>query len=378
MSHAVIIGAGIGGLTAALALREQGWSVEVYEQAPALEAVGAGLAISPNAMRALDVIGLGDRVRELAAFGEVAAGIRRHDGTWLVKTDAKAAAERWGDKATVLTRAALINALAGRLGPESLHLGVEVSGVDVEHGTVTTATGRTEADLVVAADGINSPTRAAMFPDHPGAVYSGETAWRMLVPDAPLGIGGVEYWGHAGVIASMPLADKMIYMYAAAFAPAGERAADERQVLLEKFGGWAEPLPSLLNRVEPAAILRNDVYHLATPLPSFHKGRVALLGDAAHAMVPHLGQGACQAVEDAIVLAHEVTHGGGLEAYSRARLPRTTKIAKDSFSTMRLSLVRNPVAAAFRNTMLRVSGRVAPMVGLKRFDPVFAWQPPRH
>ncbi|GAB4006279.1 hypothetical protein GCM10029992_56500 [Glycomyces albus] len=259
-----------------------------------------------------------------------------------------------------------------------MHLGVEVTGVDAEAGTVTTAVGRIEADLVVAADGIHSPIRSSLFPDHPGAVYSGETAWRTLLHGAPKGVGGVEYWGRAGVIATMHLAADTLYMYAAALAPAGQRAADERQVLLDEFGDWTEPLPSLLKLLEPESVLRNDVYHLAEPLPSFHKGRVALLGDAAHAMVPHLGQGACQAIEDAIVLAHELTHGGGLEGYTRARLPRTTKIAADSLATMKLGLIRNPMAIALRNTLIRASAKVAPKAGLKRFDPVFSWRPPRH
>lgn len=376
MSHAVVAGAGIGGLSAALALRAQGWSVEVYERAARLEKIGAGLAIAPNALRALDVLGLGDRVRELAAFGTASAGVCRPDGTWLVKTDQEAAKARWGDVAVVLPRASLLDTLADGLEPGQLRLGTEVTGVDPEHGKVSTSLGETEADLVVAADGVRSPIRTALFPDHPGPVYSGETAWRLLLNDIPMRVGGIEYWGRAGVVATMPLADNALYMYAAALAPAGERSDGERKVLLDKFGGWAEPLPELLASVEPGSVLRNDVYHFATPLPAFHKGKVAILGDAAHAMTPHLGQGACQAIEDAVVLAHEATHGDGLAGYTRARLPRTTKIAKDSYSTMKLALMRNRLAIAARDRAIRAMTRVAPKAGLNRFDPVFSWKPP--
>ncbi|WP_035702450.1 FAD-dependent monooxygenase, partial [Glycomyces tenuis] len=228
----------------------------------------------------------------------------------------------------------------------------------------------------VAADGIRSPTRAALFPDHPGPVYSGETTWRWLLPRVEMTVGGVEYWGPTGAIATMPLADRALYMYAAALVPAGERADDEREVLLDRFGDWPEPLPELLATTEPGSVLRSDVHHLATPLPAFHKGRVAVLGDAAHAMVPHLGQGACQAIEDAVVLAHEIAHGDGLPGYTRARLPRCTKVAADSLSTMRLSMARHFVPIALRNTGLRIAARVAPRAGLRRLDPILTWRPP--
>ncbi len=376
MAKAVVVGAGIGGLAAALALRSKGWGVEVYERAARLEKIGAGLAIAPNALRSLDVLGLGDRVRELAAFGEASAGVCRHDGTWLVKTDQEAAKARWGDVAVVLPRAGLLDTLADGLEPGTLRLGTEVTSVDSDRGTVSTAAGETEADLIVAADGVRSPIRTGLFPDHPGPVYAGETAWRLLLNDVPMRVGGIEYWGRAGVIATMPLAGDALYMYAAALAPAGERSDDERKVLLDKFGDWAHPLPELLASVEPESVLRNDVYHIATRLPAFHKGKVAILGDAAHAMTPHLGQGACQAIEDAVVLAHEVTHGDGLAGYTRARLPRTMKIVKDSHSTMKLALMRNRLAIAARDTAIRAMTRIAPRAGLNRFDPVFSWKPP--
>src|SRR5690606_13187107 len=127
---------------------------------------------------------------------------------------------------------------------------------------------------------------------------------------------------------------------------------------------------------DPNTVLRNDVHHLATPLPAFHKGRVALLGDAAHAMVPHLGQGACQAIEDAVILAHELTHGGGLPGYTRERLPRSTEVAESSLSTMRLTMTRRPLQIALRNTGLRLAARLAPRAGLRRLDPVLTWRPP--
>ncbi|MFD2349362.1 FAD-dependent oxidoreductase [Nonomuraea ferruginea] len=170
---AIVIGGGIGGLTAGVALDRKGWDVTVLERTPKLEPVGSGLAIAVNALRALDTVGLGDPVRARARMqGQI--GIRRPDGRWLTHTSGSAAEERYGDRtAVVLLRAQLVDLLAEALGPDRLRLGTTVTGVDAATGTVRTDAGEFTGDLVVAADGIHSPTRRALFPGHPGPVYSG-------------------------------------------------------------------------------------------------------------------------------------------------------------------------------------------------------------
>ncbi|MFD2349361.1 FAD-dependent monooxygenase [Nonomuraea ferruginea] len=116
-----------------------------------------------------------------------------------------------------------------------------------------------------------------------------------------------------------------MYFYATDVAPAGGAAGDERAELVRRFGGWHEPIPELLRTADPAHVLRNDLYYLREPLPAMHAGRVALVGDAAHAMTPHLGQGACQSIEDAVVLAHLAggrpgrLHRGQAEPHRRDR-----------------------------------------------------------
>ena len=197
----MVVGAGIGGLTTAVALRRRGWDVTVLERAPSLEPVGAGIALAPNAVRALATTGVGDRVHELAAL-QGPVGIRRPDGDWLVRGDAAMADEA----ATVLLhRARLVSLLTDELPDASLRLGVEVVGVDPggpdKPATVTTGAETWSADLVVAADGIDSPARAALFPDHPGPVYSGATAWR-FVTDRPVIVQPAETWGAAPSSAS--------------------------------------------------------------------------------------------------------------------------------------------------------------------------------
>ncbi|GAB3905653.1 FAD-dependent monooxygenase [Microbispora bryophytorum] len=385
MAHAVVVGAGIGGLTAALALAHKGWEVTVLERAASIEPVGAGLAVAPNALRALDVIGAGDEVRKLSAI-QGRGGVRLPDGRWLARTTAEDAAARYGDPIVLLTRAALVGILAGRLPQGALRMNSRVESVDPATGRVTVAGAAEtiEADLVVAADGIRSRTRSALFPGHPAPVYAGVTSWRAIVPlpgvtGASETVPASETWGRGLVFGVMPLAGGQVYCYATAAVPAGLRAADERDELLRLFGRWHDPIPALLDAADPAAVLRHDIYSLDTPLPAFHAGRVALLGDAAHPMTPNLGQGACQAMEDAVVLAERVSPRGdlaaGLAVYSRERLARTTPIVRRSRSIGRLTRWRNPLAVALRDGAMRAAGRLGPDVASRQGDRVFAWSP---
>ncbi|GIH60417.1 FAD-dependent monooxygenase [Microbispora siamensis] len=378
MAHAVVIGAGIGGLTAALALARKDWSVTVLEQAASIEPVGAGLAVAPNALRALDVIGVGDEVRRLAAI-QGQSGIRTPDGRWLSRTTAEDAAARYGDPIVLLARSALVGILAGRLPQGALRVNTRVASVDPATGRVTVPEAETiEADLVVAADGIRSRTRSALFPGHPAPVYAGVTSWRAIVP-LPGVTGASETWGPGLVFGVMPLAGGQVYCYATAKVSAGLRAADERDELLRLFGRWHDPIPALLAAADPAAVLRHDIHCLDAPLPAFHAGRVALLGDAAHPMTPNLGQGACQAMEDAVVLAGRVSPGkglsAGLAAYSRERLARTTPIVRRSRAIGRLTRWSNPLAVALRDGAMRAAGRLGPGVALRQGDQIFVWSP---
>ncbi|GAA0512042.1 monooxygenase [Paractinoplanes deccanensis] len=359
----------MGGLSAAVALQRRGWTVTVAERAPALENVGAGLAIAPNGLRALDVLGLGDRVRSLAAL-QGTAGIQRPDGRWISRTDAAAAEARYGLPTIVVHRAELITLLAGALGDADLRLGLAVSDVDPATGTVVTPGGPLTGDLVVAADGLQSAVRRKLFPETPGPVYTGVTSWRFVVPRPPGALEMSETWGDGAVVGVVNLGDDRVYCYATAPSPPGERAEDERAELLRWFGGWHEPIPSLI--AAAGEIIRTDIRCLDRRPPRFHAGRVALLGDAAHAMTPNLGQGACQAVEDAVVLA---AHAGDLPAYTRERSPRTATIAAASRRIGRMAALRGP-AAALRNAGMALAGRLGPNLVLRQMDPVFSWRPP--
>ncbi len=384
--RAVVLGAGIGGLTAAVALHRRGWTVTVLERAAGLAPVGAGIALAPNALRALDVIGLGDRVRDLAAW-QGDGGMRSPDGRWLARTDARAAAARFGDPLVLLHRATLVDLLAAALPDGTVRTGAPAAldhpGDARTPARVTTPQGTLEAELVVAADGIRSAARTALFPAHPGPRYSGCTTWRLVVPDPGRPFAPHETWGAGRLWGTQPLKDGRIYAYAMAAAPAGAHAPDgELAELRRLFGDWYEPVPEILAAADPDGILRHDVHHLADPLPAHHRGRTALLGDAAHAMMPSLGQGGNQAVEDAVVLAHHARVPAAfdpdraLAAYTADRLPRTTAIVRKAARTGRLTLLSARPAVAVRDTLVRTVSRFGAGFLLRGFDGIADWRPP--
>jgi 2-polyprenyl-6-methoxyphenol hydroxylase-like FAD-dependent oxidoreductase len=195
------------------------------------------------------------------------------------------------------------------------------------------------ADLVVAADGIRSLIRETLFPEHPGSRYSGFTAWRFIAAGPPGGVEPAETWGRGMVFGAFPLADGRVYCYASALSPPGVRHDDETAELKRRLDTWHDPIPGLIGSVSPRDVLHDDVYWIAEPLPAYHQGRVAIVGDAAHAMTPHLGQGACQAIEDAVVLA-SLANGADLAAFTDARMRRTRMVADGSHRASRLTGTR--------------------------------------
>lgn len=388
-ARAVVIGAGVGGLTAAVALSTRGWNVTVLERAPALEPVGAGIALAPNGLRALDLIGLGDTLRERRSWTDE-GGLRAPSGRWLARTTSEKTAARYGGPVVLVTRAALVDLLRSRLpghvtprtGTPAVLADPGDPGDRQRPATVATEDGEhIEAELVVAADGIHSPTRSVLFPAHPGPRYAGFTSWRFLT-DAPAErVPPHETWGRGRLWGTQPLPDGRIYAYAAAVAPRGQHAPDgERAELMRLFGTWHRPLPRLIGEVPPEAVLRSDVHHMTEPLPAHHAGRVVLLGDAAHAMTPNLGQGGNQAIEDAVVLAGHADPGrdlaAALAAHTRDRLPRTREVVRRSASAGRMTTLTARPACALRDAAIVATARLAPWAPLRALDGIADWSPP--
>ncbi|MFC9430727.1 FAD-dependent monooxygenase [Streptomyces sp. NPDC056987] len=398
--RAVVIGGGIGGLTAAIALHQRGWAVTVLERSPALTPVGAAIGLMPNAQRALDVIGLGDRVRELSAW-QGAGGLRTPAGRWLNRMDGQAAAERFGGPLVLLHRATLVGLLCDALPEGAVRTGTAATladpgrapgdsgdpgggpGTGPRAAVVDTAYGALEAELVVAADGARSAARRTLFPGHPGPVYAGYTTWRVVVPPPGRPFAPHETWGRGRLWGTQPLKDGRVYAYAMAVTPAGGHAPDdERAELRRLFGDWHDPVPRIIDAAAPGDVLRHDVHEMRSPLPAYHRGRVALIGDAAHAMQPTLAQGGNQAIEDAVVLAHHAGPGTAdaapdLAAYTAARLPRTTAIVRQAHRTGRLAGAGGAVTAALRDHLVAGVSRLVPGLVLRNFDGIADWRPPQ-
>ncbi|MGW7414733.1 FAD-dependent monooxygenase [Streptomyces sp. NPDC054863] len=383
--RAVVVGSGIGGLTAALALHRRGWQVTVLERAAALEPVGAGIGLAPNALRALDVVGLGASIRDLAAWqGE--GGMRAPGGRWLSRTDSSAAVERFGDPLVLVHRATLVDVLSAPLPEGTIRTGtaaelVDPGVVDGRPAVVRTPDGDIEAELVVGADGIRSGVRGALYPEHPGAAYAGFTTWRVVVPAPAEPFAPHETWGRGRLWGTQPLKDGRVYAYAAAAAPAGGHSADgEKAELLRRYGDWHHPVPEIVAAATEDQVLRHDVHHMTTPLPAYHRGRTVLIGDAAHAMCPTMGQGGNQAIEDGIVLAHHAAPGTGLgpalAAYSADRLPRTMGIVNRSAKVAKLMMLSSTPAVALRDGLMTLA-RFGPGLALRTFDGIADWRPPQ-
>ncbi len=350
MAEIVVIGAGIAGLATAGALQQHGHSVAVIEERTDTGS-GAGISIWPNALAALDVLGLGDRVR--AAGGRVTGGaIRWRDGNWLRRPSPERIVTALGEPLVVIQRAALRDVLTGALAPGTVVDGVAAravavgaEGVRIEMSDSTVR----EADAVVGADGTHS-----MVARHLNGPlmhrYAGYTAWRgvaaMAVDDAVAG----ETVGPGAEVGHVPMGTDRTYWFATERVAEGSRAAEgELPYLRAKFAAWADPVPVMLAATDPADVLRNDLYD-RDPARRWAGGPVLLVGDAAHPMRPHLGQGGCQALEDAAVLAAMVELCPDLpaafSAFESFRRRRVAGVVRESRTLGRLVNLRPTALSA--------------------------------
>lgn len=352
----LIAGAGIGGLTAAAALTRAGFAVTVCERAAEIRPVGAGLSLQPNAVAALRTLGLADRI---VAAGERSgpAAILEPSGRVISRMDISAF---WREEVGVTVhRATLHRLLLAAAGDARVELGAAVAGVE------TVAAGvrlhledgrRIEGDLLIGADGIRSAVRRHLLADGE-PLYAGYFCWRGVCPALPQPLAGLsETWGRGQRFGLVPIDGGRIYWFAVVNGPPGgvDRPGEVKSHLEKRFAGWHEPIAAVLAATPEAAIVRGDILY-RKPAATWGRGNITLLGDAAHPMTPDFGQGACQAIEDAVVLAAVLAEAppkqlaAALRRYEKLRQPRTAAIVRNAARFGGMAQWQNPMLCSVRN-----------------------------
>ena len=360
---ALIVGAGIGGLTAALAMREGDMDVTVFEQAPRLQDVqaGGGLLVWNNGMRALREIGLHEEAEKSAAVLDLTT-FNSYRGDVLATWPIERVAKDLGVPTVGVVRGDLHRVLANALGEEPIRVGAHYESHRVEDGGVTVrfSDGTEEhGDLLIVADGVRSTVRVDLLgrADLRSPGYWGIQA--VVDFDHPLARHGTfaTYWGPGSRFAYHHVGGGRLYWFAVEDGEGNEPAAERIQIVRERLKSWPEPVPSIVAATPDEEIAVMDIAD-AKPVKRWGTGPTTLLGDAAHPILPNLGQGTSQALEDAVVLARSLRAEPdvvkALRAYEDKRAPRTAGLVKFSRNLGRIGRFKSKPAVAFRERFMKV------------------------
>jgi 2-polyprenyl-6-methoxyphenol hydroxylase-like FAD-dependent oxidoreductase len=352
----LIVGAGIGGLAAAIALRQAGFGVEVFERAAALTPIGAGIGLSPNAIRVLKHLGLMQEVVEKGTI--IAAAVTYNSkGEVLGRMPTNAT-----DVPSVcLHRADLQQALLSALPPDCVLLGEQFVDFDKTGSVVTArfASGRTASgDALIGADGLFSRVRTQLIGDGK-PIYRGYQCWRGVC-DYPASELLTETFGPGLRLGVVPIGHRGTAWWCTANESELANEPDgAKSKLLRLFANWHQPIPEVIGATAPTVIIKTAIYD-RQPVKKWSTGSCTLLGDAAHPTTPNLGQGGCMAIEDALVLARCLSDcpdsTTAFRVYERLRYARTATVTRISRYYGVIGQWKNPGAVWFRNTLLRVAG----------------------
>jgi 2-polyprenyl-6-methoxyphenol hydroxylase-like FAD-dependent oxidoreductase len=384
-----IVGGGIGGLTTAIALQKKGFSVKIYEAAPVIREVGAGLWVAANAINIFERLGIADDIKKAGNQLE-SSMLADHKGKPMTLVDFKKIINSYGNGTTTIHRAKLQAILMNHVAGGSIEIGKrlkkientisdtntdarqkEVVKVYFEDGTTS------ESDILIGADGIHSQVRAHLFGTIP-LRYSNQTCWRgiakMRLNDTK---NGAELWGTKGGLRSsyVQINDEEVYWYITKKEKEGTKIplSNVKNYLNDLVSEFQSDIQKVIQKTDNQAIIQNDLLDL-TPLKSWHKGNIVLLGDAAHASTPNLGQGACQAIEDAYVLADCLANSSASKVseaflrYEKLRMEKAHFVVKTSLQIAALNNIGGAVGYRLRNGLMRL---VPKSVGEKQFDYLF-------
>ena len=355
-----IVGGGIAGLTTAIALNKAGFCTTIFEAAPEVKAVGAGLALAANAMKAFQKIGIAE---DIIAEGRILPAFLLLDqqGKQLAKTNSEVLSKKYGVDNFTIHRADLHRVLLSKLDPTTVHSNKRIVDI-VTQGEKTVLIfqdGNThETEVLVAADGIHSPIRKKLLPESKER-YAGYTCWRAIIDNTKLQITeSSETWGNNGRFGIVPLAHNKIYWFACINAKAQDEKKKAFRVadLAAHFKDFHAPIPQILQETKDEHLLWNDINDLQ-PIHQLAFGNIVLIGDAGHATTPNMGQGACQAIEDAIILADELSKTDNVtaafKAFEKRRIQRVHRIVNTSWTFGKIAHIENTLLISARNFLFR-------------------------
>lgn len=360
-----IAGGGISGLTLAIALRRKGLQVSVYEQASPIKPLGAGLVLAGNAMKALAQIGIDQGVVKAGKVLQKLT-IKNQQGSILTETDSEEVSRKFGViNNFAIHRADLHETLLRYLPAETIKLGKtcidfeqSADGVQLhfQDGSVE------ETDYVIGCDGIHPVFREKLVPLHKPR-YAGYTCWRAVINNIPSTVSPdetSESWGPGKRFGIVPLANNKLYWFACLNAKQNDPAMKAYKItdLITTFQNFHAPVSDILRSTSDDQLLWNDIIDLK-PLDRFAFNNIVLVGDAAHATTPNMGQGACMAIEDAAVLANCLSRDDeparAFQKFESIRLERTKKIVSESWRLGRVAQLEHPLLIRLRNSVVRAT-----------------------
>jgi 2-polyprenyl-6-methoxyphenol hydroxylase-like FAD-dependent oxidoreductase len=358
----LILGAGIAGLTTAIALQQQRIDFIVFEAVPEIKAVGSGISLAGNAMRALERINVADQVKNQGHL-IMSMIIQDEKGRYISTLDTRKFIREHGLYNVAIHRGALHEILLKSIPADKIITNKKAMGYSESAAGVTVRfeDGTEQQGIaVIVADGIHSGIRQQVLPASTPR-YSGYTCWRGIVENRwNIEQQAVETWGPAGRIGYVPIGNNQVYWFACKNAPYQHEQMKQFTIqdLRKNFEDYVHPVAEIIGNTPAENLIWNDIVDLE-PISKFAFNRMLLIGDAAHATTPNLGQGACLGIEDAIAVAAALSHHknpiSAFKVFEKKRLSRARYIVNTSYRLGKIAQVENQILARLRNMLFRLT-----------------------
>lgn len=370
-----IIGAGIAGLTTAIAFKNLGIDSMIFEAAPEIRFLGAGLGLGANAIKAFQKIGIANQIISLGKPIK-AFSILDEKGNIISNSQRKNQPSKFEINNFSISRARLHEVLLKNIEPQKIVLNKKAIRIKEDGNKINVYfqdNTQESFDRLIVADGIHSPIRKQLLPSS-SPRYAGYTAYRAIIENEKLSDNDspTETWGTKGRFGIVPLAEGKVYWYACLNAPFASEEMKSYKVkdLHDNFKNYHSPVSEILRQSQDQQLIWSDIIDLK-PIKQYAFGKVVIIGDAAHAATPNLGQGACQAIEDAVILADEmakeVTTEQAFLAYERRRMKRIHWIVNTSYQLGKVAQLQNKFLVNARNQFFKL---IPPSVNEKQLEKI--------